>query len=186
MSDRETLPDLKERVPKKRVSNKRKPRKRTPEKREMGLIRHVGLLLSVVIALGIAVLSLLPARVVSIPLSLFPHADKVSHMVAYALLAAFSNCAVFSSGNFAVGRRRRWLVLAVTAAYGLYGLGIEVLQFFSGRSFSLFDAAANFVGAFIGAATSCGIISCLWASGQRRSGRDRDDADEDDVEGERK
>lgn len=142
------------------------------------LIKHIGLLLTVLTALGIGVLSLLPARAVSTPLSLFPHADKVAHMGAYALLAVSSTCAVFPFRHPA----GRWIVPAITAACAFYGLGIEVLQLFSGRSFSWLDAAANLAGACIGAVVAWTVLCRLEISGNRKG---RQDQDSEEGEGKR-
>lgn len=88
-------------------------------------------------------------------------ADKYTHAFAYLCLGA--------ALAFALAPRGRWVVAAVLAvvAASLYGGGIEVVQGFVGRDPSLFDWAADILGAAVGVALAAGfgrvLPRRLWA-----------------------
>jgi len=85
----------------------------------------------------------------------FPGMDKLVHALMYAALTA----ALFHALSPPARLRRSWAIRLALAA-SLYGLGMEFCQnvMTQSRSFDLFDAFANMVGAFVVA-----IWVCAWA-----------------------
>lgn len=76
-----------------------------------------------------------------------PNADKLLHVLAYGVFTAF----VFRGlrGGTSLGLRAVCLVAVGWAS--AYGLLLEVVQHFVGRTFSLYDALSNAVGAALAA-----------------------------------
>lgn len=93
---------------------------------------------AVLVAVAIAILSLLPGSNISTQ----NLNDKLNHFIAYSVLSAL-----------AVLSRVRWPVLAVVVAIILFGFGLEALQGLMpyGRSASWLDGLANTSGALFGA-----------------------------------
>lgn len=111
------------------------------------LLSLLGLGATVLIALAIAVLSILPPSAVHAPLSLFPHADKIAHGVSYGALALAAACGVLPSPR----QDERFFRLGmVVLASAFYGGTLEIIQSLVGRSFSWLDMAANALGALLG------------------------------------
>ncbi len=99
-------------------------------------IRRAALVIAVLLALGVAYLSLIPGGTVPAP----EISDKLRHFGAYAMLA------IPAAMWFGPGRLVTVLVLAV------YGAGLEVAQglLSATREASLLDALANALGAIGG------------------------------------
>jgi len=99
-------------------------------------IRRAALVIAVLLALGVAYLSLIPGGTVPAP----DISDKLRHFGAYAMLA------IPAAMWFGPGRLVTVLVLAV------YGAGLEVAQglLSATREASLLDALANALGASAG------------------------------------
>ena len=91
----------------------------------------------------LAVISLLPGKVLDETHIIFSTTGFWEHILAYGVLAAL--------GTRAYGGRRLWMMLAGVL---LVSIGFEVIQlFFLGRSFNPMDVAANGIGLGIGAGT---------------------------------
>ncbi len=99
-------------------------------------VRRAALVISVLLALGVAYLSLIPGGTVPAP----NISDKIRHFGAYATLA------IPVAMWFGPGRLVAVLVLTV------YGAGLEIAQglLSATREASILDAAANALGAFAG------------------------------------
>ncbi len=82
----------------------------------------------------------------------FYMADKIQHAAAYATLAFLAGLGARSPASAA------WWALGLAGA----GYGLEIVQSFTGRSYDLYDAAANAAGCALG------LIAAL---GARRTGR---------------
>lgn len=94
--------------------------------------------IALVAALGIVVLSLLPAS----DIQQVAGSDKLNHFIAYGVLAVF-----------ALYRRQSWMsALVVVAGILMFGGLIELIQPVFQRSGELLDFGANLAGVGIGAA----------------------------------
>ena len=83
------------------------------------------------------------------------HADKVIHVVEYAILAALLARALHVGGPTGPERTRTIFLLASLAS-ALYGVSDELHQsFVPGRHASLGDAVADAVGSLLGAGVTC-------------------------------
>ena len=102
------------------------------------LFRRLALVSAALVALLIAVLSLLPGSA----LPHVPGTDKIKHMIAYAALAM--PLAVW------FGRGQWWRAVIVAVGYGLMLEAAQGLMS-AGRTVSLLDAVANLAGAGLGA-----------------------------------
>lgn len=71
--------------------------------------------------------------------------DKYAHTFAY--------CCLAGAVTFALVPRDRWVTTIVLSivAVSLYGGGVEIIQGFVGRDLSIFDWAADILGATVGA-----------------------------------
>ena len=90
--------------------------------------------------------SLLPRVPPAAAVVRFPGAAYAAHALAYAVLCALAAWALKL-------RRRRALVLTVLAASAL-GFALECIQPLTGRTFDLWDVAANAAGASLGLAAT--------------------------------
>ena len=91
----------------------------------------------------LAVISLLPGKVLDETHIIFSATGFWEHILAYGVLAVL--------GTRAYGGRRLWMVLAGIL---VVSVGFEVIQlFFLGRTFNPMDVAANGIGLGIGAGT---------------------------------
>lgn len=91
----------------------------------------------------VVILSVLPGRVM--PGKVIPGLDKIAHFVFYAVLALLAQRAA----------RKLHLTswVALTVSCGLFGAVLELVQhFMPGRSMSVADMLANFLGAAAGSA----------------------------------
>ncbi|MBN2533851.1 MAG: VanZ family protein [Spirochaetales bacterium] len=104
-------------------------------------MRKVSKIFFLFIALSILVLSLIPVPQVEF----VQFSDKITHIIAYGLLACFFVFA-FSSGNI----HFRLLSLISITACTFYGGIIEILQSFVQRSPEFMDLVADFTGSVIG------------------------------------
>jgi VanZ family protein len=94
----------------------------------------------------VAVISLYPAG----DASRFPHADKALHLVLYALTTALVFSYLIKKTSF-----RKALVLSAVLP-ACYGIALELVQQYTGRSMSFWDGAVNTLGA-AGAAVFIGM-----------------------------
>jgi len=109
-------------------------------------------ILAIVVAAGIAVLSLIP-KPPEIPVGIH-FADKIAHFIAYVVLSFL----VFAS--ISQGRRggpALAAVLIVTVVCVLFGGLIEILQMFTGRHPEFWDLTADTIGAVCGALAGAGL-----------------------------
>jgi VanZ family protein len=102
------------------------------------LIRRLAMVASLLVAVTIAYLSLMPADEGAAPV----FTDKVNHFLAYAGLAAPLTLALHP---------KRWVSAVIVAT--VYGIGLEFGQAMgdAGREGSMLDAVANLLGALFGA-----------------------------------
>lgn len=103
------------------------------------LIRRLAMVASLLVAVIIAYLSLMPVNEGPAPV----FTDKINHFLAYAGLAAPLTLALHP---------KRWLSVVIVAT--VYGIGLEFAQAAgdAGREASVLDSVANFLGALFGAA----------------------------------
>ena len=107
-------------------------------------VRLINSILFYAYLLLISILSLLPSD--SMPdIPLFPNADKLIHMAMY---AGFTFLLLNAWKGYFIDRNK-WLIPVLIA---LWGIGMESLQSLKsiGRSFDLWDEAANIAGFFPG------------------------------------
>jgi VanZ family protein len=116
-------------------------------------------ILTILVAVGILVLSLLP-KPPEIPVG-FHFADKIAHFLAYLVLGFFVFASV--SGAKRIGSPLM-MVLIVAALCALFGGVIEILQMFTGRQPEFWDLAADLIGAVCGAFSGAG----LWRRFRRK------------------
>ena len=109
--------------------------------------RFVWFFPALVVFLGIFLLSTIFSIPVHIEMSSIIGWDKLLHAFAY--LVFFLS---LSFGLFKVNRVSFLNLFVTTCFVGLYGLSLEWVQynFFEKRSFDLYDAFSNLIGAFIG------------------------------------
>lgn len=103
------------------------------------LIRRLAMVASLLVAIVIAYLSLMPVDEGPAPV----FTDKINHFLAYAGLAAPLTLALHP---------KRWVSVVIAAT--VYGIGLEIAQAMgdAGREASVLDGVANFLGALFGAA----------------------------------
>jgi VanZ family protein len=116
--------------------------------------------LAILVAAGIAVLSLLPKPPV-MPVGI-DAADKIAHFFAYSVLGFLVFASIFRGTQAGALLST---VLKVAALCAFFGGLIEVLQMFTGRQPEFWDLAADLFGAVSGASVGIGF--------RRRLRRDR-------------
>ena len=84
----------------------------------------------------------------SLPISLFSGSDKIAHLIIYCMLALST---IYAFSESFKKKYPSW-VMVITAVFCLfYGLSDEFHQsFIPGRFVSIFDVAADFMGAVLG------------------------------------
>lgn len=113
-------------------------------------LQRLGVVLLAVVLLAISIFSLSPASAVS---SLVPHlSDKLQHGLAYTALGFSAFIAFFSlpEDRKSLLRCNLKLMLSTLAFGTVYGLFIEFIQPFFGRTCDMRDLAADVAGLAIG------------------------------------
>ena len=108
--------------------------------------------LTIMVAAGITVLSLLPRPPV-MPVGIHL-ADKIAHFFAYLVLGFLVFASIFWGKNAGTILSTVFIVTALCLFYG--GL-IEILQTFTGRTPEFWDLAADLFGAVCGASICAGV-----------------------------
>lgn len=117
----------------------------------LGAPIYVRRLVCAAYAILIAALSLAPGKSFSFITPLFPHEDKVVHVLMYALLALFM---LWAAAPVPGRETLRWLIFSVALCFA-YGALLEVAQELvrpNDRQFSIGDMIANTLGAVLAAA----------------------------------
>jgi VanZ family protein len=97
----------------------------------------------------------------SVPVQVKPGVDKLLHVVEYAVMGFFTARAVLLTWDLP----RNWGLLLGAALAALLGLLDEVHQYFvPGRSASVYDGAADLVGAILGALLFLTVGALLYQS----------------------
>jgi VanZ family protein len=109
-------------------------------------------ILAIVVAAGIAVLSLIP-KPPEIPIG-FHFADKIAHYIAYVVLSFLVFASVSEGKRIGASLTT---VLVVAASCVIFGGLIEILQMFTGRRPELWDLVADLIGAVSGALLGVGL-----------------------------
>jgi VanZ family protein len=121
------------------------------------LRKRVFRLLTLAVAAGILVLSLIP-KPPEIPVGIH-YADKIAHFVAYIVLSFLVFASVSEGKHIGAALTT---VLIVAASCVVFGGLIEILQIFTGREPELWDLAADSIGAVCGAFVGAGLLRRLY------------------------
>ena len=133
----------------------------------------IGRILSVIVAICILVLSLIPSRGLGDITSKLPFADKGAHALAYAVFGFFLFLAISSSPvrNDTDVRGKKLSVVGkiilVFLVGTLFGLLIELLQPVFGRGMELTDLIADAIGTLTGALLALAFLR-IWRMIARR------------------
>ncbi|MFA5570304.1 MAG: VanZ family protein [Sphaerochaetaceae bacterium] len=134
------------------------------------LLKTVGHLLTPIVVVMIAVLSLKPLDDQTL-MPLFPYADKVFHFLAYGALAcvmlwSMSKASDTRSYNDVI--RENWISIILVFSISLIiGISLELVQPVFGRYYELGDIVANAIGSIAGLAVSVAIMVLTHIYGEK-------------------